>query len=180
MLKTQRLYLRQWKEEDFIPFAALNADARVMQYYPATLTKSESDAMIQRISLHIKANGWGLWAVDRIDTNDFIGYVGLSRPSFIAHFTPCVEVGWRLKYDAWGKGFAPEAARECLRFGFLELGLAEIVSFTAKVNYRSIRVMQKLRMRYSEKDDFDHPKLDQTSPLLRHVLYRAIPTNYEY
>jgi 3-dehydroquinate dehydratase/shikimate dehydrogenase len=180
MMETARLHLRQWREKDMIPFASLNADPRVMEFYPALLKKEESDAMVQRLYKSITENGWGLWAVEKKDDRDFIGYVGLSRPSFDAHFTPCVEVGWRLKYEVWGRGFAPEAGRECLRFGFQELILPEIVSFTAKINTRSIRVMEKLGMEHSEEDDFEHPKVDKSSPLLHHVLYRAKFTDYEY
>jgi len=170
ILATPRLRLRPWRESDFEPFAAMNADPHVMEYFPAPLTREQSDATARRIMDSIKARGWGNWAVEVVGGEPFIGFTGLSVPSFGAHFTPAIEVGWRLSRDAWGKGYATEAARAALAFGFDELGLAEIVSFTARSNLRSAAVMRRLGMRPD--GEFDHPKIEAASPLRRHVLYR--------
>lgn len=171
-LRTRRLLLRPWKKRDRAPFAALNADPRVMEFFPRTLTRKESDGLIVRIEEHVRERGFGLWAVEVRGGPAFIGFVGLWTPSFEAHFTPCVEIGWRLAFDAWGKGYATEAARAALDFGFEELGLDEIVAFTVTGNLRSRRVMEKLGMRHDPRDDFDHPRIDEGHPLRRHVLYR--------
>jgi RimJ/RimL family protein N-acetyltransferase len=170
VLATARLRLRPWRESDLEPFAAMNADPRVMEHFPALLAREESDALAGRIIARMQAQGWGLWAVEVAGGEPFIGFTGLAIPSFEAHFTPCTEVGWRLKRDAWGHGYATEAARAALDFGFGELGLAEIVSFTAVANTRSAAVMERLGMRRD--GEFDHPRLPGDSPVRRHVLYR--------
>ncbi|NMC61777.1 MAG: GNAT family N-acetyltransferase [SAR324 cluster bacterium] len=171
-METERTRLRQWTEKDLDPFHQINSDSRVMQFFPRSLSKAESDSMVTRLSEKIEKSGWGLWAVDRLDKEEFIGFVGLSEPSFSAHFTPCVEVGWRLKFDAWGHGFATEAAFRALEFAFESLHLPEVVSFTSKMNLRSIKVMERLGMHYEQKDEFDHPNINASHPLCRHVLYR--------
>jgi len=171
-METLRLRLRQWRQEDLEPFAEINADPRVMEFLPKLLSKNESDAMVERIYKKIDECGWGLWALEKIDSNEFLGFVGLSEPTFEAHFTPCVEIGWRLKFDAWGQGFATEAGFEVLRYGFEDLHLPEIVSFTSKLNIRSIKVMERLGMRHCEQDDFEHPNIKKGQPLCPHVLYR--------
>ena len=127
--------------------------------------------MAARIMAKLDSQGWGLWAVEVVGGEPFIGFTGLAVPSFEAHFTPCTEVGWRLAHSAWGKGYATEAARAALAFGFDALGLAEIVSFTAVSNKRSAAVMERLGMRRD--GEFDHPGMAQGSLLRRHVLYRA-------
>ena len=167
-----RLILRRWRPEDREPFAILNADPAVMEYMPARLARAESDALADRIEAHFVRHGFGLWAVEIPHVAPFIGYVGLSVPSFQAHFTPCVEIGWRLAWDHWGKGYATEGARAVLAFGFDELKLEEIVSFTTAGNMRSRRVMERIGMSHSPPDDFDHPRLPEGHPLRRHVLYR--------
>ena len=172
MLRTERLVLRRWKDSDREPFAALNADPRVMEFFPSTLTREECDAMIDRIERHFEERGFGLWAVEVQGGPSCIGFVGLWTPSFEAHFTPCVEVGWRLAYEAWGKGYATEAARAALRFGFEKLGLDEIVAMAVEGNRRSRRVMDKLGMTHDPADDFDHPRYEDGHPCRQHVLYR--------
>lgn len=172
ILKTKRLVLRPWKEEDLVPFAALNADPRVMEYFPSTLSRKESDDLAKQISTASEKQGWGLWAVSIPLVADFIGFIGLAKPSFDAHFTPAVEIGWRLAFDYWGKGYATEGAKAALAYGFETLHLPEIVSFTAVQNSRSRHVMEKIGMDHDPKDDFDHPKLPEGHPLRRHVLYR--------
>jgi len=171
-LTTARLILRPWRNIDLAPFAALNADPRVMEFFPKVLDRSESDAMAGRIIEHFAQHGFGLWAVEAQGVADFIGFVGLSVPRFEAHFTPCVEIGWRLACDHWGHGFATEAARAALDFGFDRLQLPEVVSMTVPANRHSWRVMEHLGMTRSPADDFDHPLLAEGHPLRRHVLYR--------
>ena len=171
-LRTDRLYLRRWCATDRQPFATLNADARVMEHFPAPLSREESDALATRIEDHFEQHGFGLWAVEIIDTTPFAGFIGLSIPRFEAHFAPCVEVGWRLAVRCWGSGYATEGARAVLAFGFEQLRLAEIVSFTVPGNVRSRRVMERLGMTRNPADDFDHPAVPEGHPLRRHVLYR--------
>jgi RimJ/RimL family protein N-acetyltransferase len=170
-LRTERLLLRPWRAGDRVPFAALNADPRVMEWFPAPLTPLESDAVANRIEKHFEETGWGLWAVEIPGESPFIGFVGLSPSESTLGF-PSVEIGWRLAAVHWGHGYAPEAAVEALRFGFDDLFLDEIVSFTSVGNAKSRRVMTKIGMTHNPEDDFDHPRLPKTSPLSRHVLYR--------
>ena len=171
-LETERLALREWRDEDREPFAVMNADPRVAEYLSRPLDRLESDAFLDRIVARWASDGHGLWAVDRRDDRSFIGFVGLAAPNFEAPFTPCVEVGWRLVPEAWGHGYATEAARAALRFGFERLELAEIVSFTVPANVRSRAVMERLGMTRDPADDFLHPNLPDGHPLRQHVLYR--------
>lgn len=169
VLETDRLLLRQWRPSDSEPWATLNADPTVMEFFPSTLTRAESDAMAERAAAHIGDHGWGLWAVEVKGGSDFIGFAGFAVPGFEAGFTPCVEVGWRLAADHWGCGYAPEAARAAVTYGFETLDLPEIVSFTAVINHRSRRVMEKTGMTLD--GEFDHPSIPGDR-LERHVLYR--------
>jgi RimJ/RimL family protein N-acetyltransferase len=171
-LRTERLFLRQWRDGDLEPFAELNADPETMRYFPAPHSRAESDALAERARRQIEAEGWGLWAVEVAGGASFIGFVGLARPSFEEHFTPAVEVGWRLARDHWGRGYATEAGRAALAYGFEELELDEIVSFTSRLNEPSWRVMERLGMSHDPADDFDHPRVPRGSPLRPHVLYR--------
>jgi RimJ/RimL family protein N-acetyltransferase len=171
-LHTERLVLRQWRDADLEPFAALNADPEVMRYFPRALDRAESDALAQRACEEIASRGWGLWAVEIVGGAPFAGFVGLAEPRFDAHFTPAVEVGWRLGREHWSHGYATEAARAALAFGFHELALREIVSFTTVANERSRRVMERLGMTHDPADDFDHPLLAVDDPMRPHVLYR--------
>ena len=170
-LRTERLVLRRWRDEDREPFAALAADAEVMRHYPAPLTRAESDAFVDRIEACFAERGYGLWAVDA-GAQGFVGYVGLWPAEFRAAFTPAVEVGWRLAAHAWGHGFAPEAARAAVADGFARMGLHEIVSFTTVGNLASRRVMEKIGMTRDPDDDFGHPNLPEGHPIRPHVLYR--------
>jgi RimJ/RimL family protein N-acetyltransferase len=180
-LGTERLRLRRWRPSDRDPFAALNADPRVMEHFPSLVSREESDALAGRIESHFDQHGFGLWAVEVVGVEAFVGFIGLCIPRFVAPFTPCVEIGWRLAAQYWGQGLATEGARAALAFGFETLGLKEIVSFTATVNLRSRRVMEKLGMTHNPADDFDHPVLPREHRLSRHVLYRIAapkrPTN---
>ena len=171
-LRTERLLLRRWRAADREPFAALNADPRVMEHFPALLSREQSDERVERIEAHFQQHGYCQWAVEIPGVTPFAGFIGLSVPQFEAHFTPCVEIGWRLAANCWGRGYATEGARAALLFGFEELALAEIVSFTVPANVRSRRVMEKLGMTHDPADDFDHPLLPAGHPLRRHVLYR--------
>lgn len=171
-LETARLRLRRWVESDRPPFAELNADPRVMEFISDPLSRADSDLLAEAIAAQHAARQFGLWAVELPGVAPFIGFVGLSVPSFEAPFTPCVEIGWRLAAACWGRGLATEAARAVLAFGFEELALHEIVAFTARDNVRSRRVMQKLGMTRDAADDFDHPRLSAGDPLRSHVLYR--------
>jgi len=171
-LQTERLLLRRWRESDHAPFAALNADPRVMEHFPALLSPAETAARIGRIEAHFEEHGYGLWAVEIKGVTPFAGFVGLSIQKFEAHFMPCVEIGWRLAAEFWGRGYATEGARAALAFGFEQLGLAEILSFTVPANIRSRRVMEKLDMTHDPAEDFDHPLVPAGHPLVRHVLYR--------
>lgn len=169
--ETERLYLRQWKSSDRVPFAALNSDTRVMEFFPAPLTRCESDAMADRCQSLIEERGWGFWAAESKATQEFIGFVGLHIPSAELPFSPCVEIGWRLAFHYWGKGLATEAARGALRVGFESLGLPEVVSFTTIRNARSQAVMERLGMRKAAAT-FEHPSVPVDSPLRGHCLYR--------
>ncbi|MFF0248751.1 GNAT family N-acetyltransferase [Streptosporangium sandarakinum] len=171
-METERLVMRRWRETDLEPFAELNADPEVMRHFPAPLTREESDAMVGRIEAAFDEHGYGLWALEVRATGEFIGFTGLAWQRFEAHFTPALEVGWRLSRRAWGHGYATEAARAALEYGFGPAGRREIVSMTAVGNLRSRAVMERLGMRRDPADDFDHPRVPAGSPLRRHVLYR--------
>jgi RimJ/RimL family protein N-acetyltransferase len=150
----------------------LNADPRIMEHFPVLLPREQSDALAARIEGHFEQHGFGLWAVEILGIAPFAGFIGLSVPRFEAHFTPCVEIGWRLAAEYWGCGYATEGGLAVLTFGLGQLRLAEIVSFTVPRNLRSRRVMERLGMRRNPADDFDHPTLPRGHPLQRHVLYR--------
>ena len=170
-IRTERLHLRRWRDEDRVPFAEINADPDVMRYFPRTLTREQSDALADSIEQGWDERGFGLWVVEVAGDVPFAGFVGLSVQSFIPLDPPPVEVGWRLGKEHWGKGYATEAGSASLRFGF-GVGLAEIVSCTTEENWPSRRVMERLGMSHDPNDDFDHPRLSVNSPLRRHVLYR--------
>lgn len=176
-IRTERLLLRRWHPEDRVPFARMNADPAVMEFFPQAMTPAESDALAERADKRFDQHGFGLFALEIPGVAPFAGFVGLSRftteePSPFP-FAPGVEVGWRLAYEFWGRGYAPEAARACLTFGFGEVGLEEIVSFTSVVNHRSRRVMEKIGMHRDPADDFEHPRV-ASGPLRPHVLYRLL------
>jgi RimJ/RimL family protein N-acetyltransferase len=172
LITPRGLLLRPWREEDLPAFAALNADPRVMEFMPSVLTREDSDRMAGRIRRHFAERGFGLWAVERVGAAPFIGFVGLSVPPFETAFMPCVEIGWRLAFEHWGRGYATEAADAVLSDAFARLGLEEVVSFTTIKNMRSRRVMERLGMTCSPAEDFDHPLLTEGHPLRRHALYR--------
>ena len=171
-LTTSRLVLRDWRDGDRAPFAALNADPAVMEHFPAPLSRRESDEFVDRIRAGLAARGFGLWAVEVAGTGQFIGFTGLAVPGFDAPFMPAVEIGWRLSRPAWGHGYATEAATRVLDFAFGEAGLSEIVSFTSVPNVRSQAVMRRIGMTHDPVDDFEHPRLEEGHRLRHHVLWR--------
>lgn len=177
-LSSGRICLRRWRDEDREAFAAMNSDARVMEFFLSPLSRVESDAMVDRIQEHFSERGFGLWAIEVPEVAPFIGFAGLAVPQFNAHFTPCVEVGWRLAFERWGHGYATEAARLALGYGFGTLALSEVLSFTSATNHRSRAVMERLGMRRDPAEDFDHPAHPESHPLRRHVLYRLGSDSY--
>jgi RimJ/RimL family protein N-acetyltransferase len=170
-LDTPRLRLRRWRDSDLAPFAALNADPVVMEFFPSALSRAESDAVAARIRGSFAERGWGLWAVEAPGVSPFIGFVGLDVPGPHIPVSPCVEIGWRIAAEHWGRGYASEAARAALAAGFERLGLHEIVSFTSVINRRSRAVMERIGMR-SSGETFEHPNVPAGSPLRAHVVYR--------
>ena len=172
VLTTARLLMRPWRDSDLPAYAALNADPRVMEFYPAPFTREQSDASAARIRAHFDRHGFGMWAVELPGVAPFLGFVGLAVPGHDLPFNPCVEIGWRLAADYWSRGYATEAARAAVEFGFTRLGLDEIVSFTVPTNVRSRTVMEHLGMTRDPAADFDHPAMPPGHALRRHVLYR--------
>ena len=175
-IETERLWLRQWKETDYPPYIAMNQDKEVMEYFPALLSEEKSRQHIDSIQLSIEQNGYGLFAIERKDTLSFIGFTGFAHPKFDAFFTPCIEIGWRLARDQWGLGFATEAAKACLAYGFNTLQFSAIHSFTSVLNTRSEQVMKKIGMQKA--GEFDHPLLEQGHYLQKHILYTIYSNDF--
>lgn len=169
-IETERLLIRQWKPADYAPFCSLNGDPVTMEFFPNLFTTEQSRIQMNTIRDHIDQNGYGFFALERKDTHAFIGFTGLWHPGFSAYFTPCTEIGWRLLQEHWQQGFATEAAKACLQFGFTNLDLSEIFSFTSEHNHRSEQVMQKIGMQKT--GEFNHPKLTPGHFLEKHVLYQ--------
>jgi RimJ/RimL family protein N-acetyltransferase len=176
MIETSRLILRQWKPEDFAPFAALNGDGEVMRYFPALLTRDESDNLATRFSEGIAERGWGFWAVESKKSGEFVGSVGLHPQPDRFDFSPCTEIGWRLAKKFWQQGMAKEAAEAALRYAFEELALEEVVSFTSVLNTPSENLMKRLGM--TKDTTFMHPALPPDHRLAGHVLYRLSVAHY--
>ena len=171
-LRTERLLIRAWRDDDVDAAAAMNADPRVMEFFPSVVAPADTAAHIAGTRARLAETGYGFLPVEVVGGATFVGMVGLLVPRFDAHFTPAVEIGWRFAAAHWGRGYATEAARAVLAYGFEQLALPEIVSFTTAANVRSRRVMDKLGMRRAEEDDFLHPALPDGHPLKPHVLYR--------
>lgn len=167
--ETEGLVFRSWKEEDLIDFQMINMDSMVMQYFPKKLSKQETSDFYERIQEEFRTSGYGLFAVETKCSGEFIGFIGFHKASFSADFTPCVEIGWRLKSEAWGNGYATEGARACLDYGFTKLGFDRVYSFTAKINLRSENVMKKIGMKKLK--EFRHPNIDKDNLLSQHLLY---------
>lgn len=175
MIETDRLILRNWRPSDIDGWAALNADPQVMEHFPGTHTRPESEAMAMMNQRLIDEKGWGLWAVERREDGVFLGFTGLMDLRDSNPLAPGVEIGWRLARHAWGAGYASEAARAALDFGFTKLKLPQIVAFTATGNIRSQAVMDRIGMVRREDLDFDHPALPRGHALERHVVWAATP-----
>jgi ribosomal-protein-alanine N-acetyltransferase len=173
MRRTERLIMRPFRADDLAPFAALNSDPRVMEFFPAPLTRAESDALAERITQHFERHGFSAWALELPGVAPFIGFTGLGLVGFESHFTPATELAYRIAAEHWGQGYASEAARAALEVAFVHLELEQVVAFTAALNVRSQRVMERLGMRRDPRADFDHPRLPAGHPLARHVLYRV-------
>ena len=178
ILETDRLILRTFTLNDVDAMTAIDQDPAVCEFLPALGTRETTEAGIKRIIHHHQEHGFSLYAVETKNTHIFLGFVGLAIPSFEAHFTLAVELGWRLSSQYWGKGYATEAAKAVLHYAFTQLNLREVVSFTVVNNLASRRVMKKIGLHHNPEDDFDHPKLASDSPLQRHVLYRLTKKEY--
>ncbi len=176
-LETERLKLREWKKNDLIPFSKMNADSEVMEFLPKTLTQKESDDVAEKIIELIQKRGWGLLAVEVKETKQFIGFVGLHQKTYGFHFAPCVEIGWRLSKEYWGKGYTTEAAKAYLNFAFNNLKIKEIYSFTSILNPKSEAVMKRLGMKNTN-ENFENPALPENHRLSEQVLYKI--TNDEW
>lgn len=168
--KSERLLFRSWTDADRMEFREMNTDSEVLEFLHPPLTAEQSDSFVNIIEDELRSKGWGLWAVETIEDRNFIGFIGFHHAQFEAPFTPCVEIGWRLKKVVWGKGYATEGARRCLIKGFDDLDFREVYSFTAELNIRSLKVMEKIGMKYE--GIFDHPNVPEGDPLRRHLLYR--------
>ena len=171
-IETERLILRSWRDEDAAVFAEINQDPHVIEFLRGAMTLQESQDFIARTNQFIAKNGFGLWAATIKESDELIGFVGLHIPDFESHFTPCVEIGWRLGFKHWGKGYAVEAAKASLKIGFENFGLKEIVAITTVKNLRSIAVMEKIGMKRDLDGDFSHPKLPLDHANSKHVLYK--------
>lgn len=167
--ETKRLVFRDWNEQDLNEFRIMNKDTRVMEYFKKILNKEETDRFYNAIQDEFRNYGYGLYAVETRHNNDFIGFIGFHWANFNSQFTPCIEIGWRLKYEAWGNGFATEGAKACLKYGFDTLGFNKIYSFTSKINLPSENVMKKVGM--VKVMEFEHPNIMENNPLRKHVLY---------
>jgi len=171
-METERIILRRWRQDDIQPFAAMCADPRVMEFFPAPLSYEQSAASIARMEDRFESGSFCFWALERKVDGEFLGFAGLNRPTFAASFMPCVEIGWRLAFPHWGNGYATEAAWASLSYAFNTLVLPEVVAFTAVANRRSRSVMERLGMKYDAISDFDHPSVPKGHAVQRHVLYR--------
>lgn len=178
ILETDRLILRTWRDNDLQPMFEINQDPKVMEYFPTLKSLEETEKFIEGANIHFKKHGFTLYAVEIKELHKCIGFIGLSIADFEAHFTPATEISWRLSSKHWRQGLATEGAKTVLDYAFRKLEIPEVVSFTTMANTKSIRVMQKIGLQHNAEDDFDHPKLDDNSPLKRHVLYRLRRNEY--
>ncbi|HWF12870.1 MAG TPA: GNAT family N-acetyltransferase [Candidatus Acidoferrales bacterium] len=175
MITTERLILRLWKDEDFQPYAEINADPRVREFFPTILTREKSDAEVRHIQSAYARDGFTMFAAELIATGEFIGFIGMVTMTFAVPglAQPSIEIGWRLAHNHWGKGFATEGALGVIRYGFETVKLKEIVAITVPANVRSRHVMEKIGMKHFPDLDFDHPRIPEGHPLRKHVLYRV-------
>ena len=172
IFQSERLGFREWKDTDILPFSQMNQDPDVMEFFPRTLSLEESAERILNFKEYFERDGYGIYVVELLETKEFIGIIGFLRPTFKVNFTPCIEIGWRLRKSMWNKGYATEAGKRCLEYGFTTLGFTEVFSFTAVLNTKSKRIMQKIGM--SKFGEFEHPLLQNGSPLKTHVVYKIV------
>ncbi len=170
LIITERLKLRKWVDTDLLPFSEMNKDPDVMKYFPSVLSDDETATMMNRIKTHFNEHGFGLFGIEKLATGVFMGFTGFMIPKFTSFFTPCIEIGWRIKKEEWNNGYATEAAKACLQYGFETLHFEKVYSFTSTINDKSERVMQKIGM--TKEGEFNHPNIPVESPLCRHVLYK--------
>lgn len=173
VIETERLILRTWEDDDAEPYYRINQDPKVLEFLPGPMTINQAKVFIFEMNQRFTEYNYTLWAAEEKATASLMGFIGLQVPRWQAHFSPCVEVGWRLGSEYWGKGYAPEGARAALDYGFNTLNFSEIVSFTVPANHRSIRVMEKIGMQRDFEGDFEHPNFIPDHPLCKHVLYRV-------
>lgn len=178
IILTKRLGLRKWSDADFLPFAAMNKDKEVMKYFPKTLSDEETAALINRINAHFGKHGFSLFAIEKLATKELIGFAGFMIPSFKSFFTSCVEIGWRIKKEEWNKGYATEAAKACLHYGFKTLQFEKVYSFTSAINVKSENLMKKIGM--TKEGEFDHPNIPFDNALCRHVVYKIDKQKYHH
>lgn len=178
VLETKQLILRTWRDDDLEPMTAINQDPKVMEYFPSRQDMEATQSFIGRVTKHQEQHRFSLYAVELKTTGEMIGFVGLMTVPFTAHFTPAIEIGWRLASGYWNRGYATEAAKTVLHDAFTRLNLSEVVSFTAQGNAASRRIMEKIGLQHNSEDNFKHPKLDEASPLCQHVLYRITKHDY--
>lgn len=178
IIETERLILRTWEQKDAEPYFHINQDPKVLEFLRGPLTMQQINDFIPAVNQHQEKHGYTLWATELKETGQLIGFVGLNYTDWPAPFTPAVEIGWRLGSQYWQKGYATEAAKASLDYGFKKCKLQEIVSFTVPANIRSIRVMEKIGLKRDWNGDFSHPKLPIDHQLSLHVLYRLKATEY--
>lgn len=178
IIETERLILRTWKQEDADSYYLINQDPKVIEFLQGPLTMEQVYDYITAANNHWDKHGYTLWATELKATGEFMGFMGLNYIDWEAHFTPAIEIGWRLGSQYWGKGYATEGAKASLEYGFEQCGLKEIVSLSVPANVRSIHVMEKIGMRRDLNGDFAHPKLHPEHPLSKHILYRVTVQDY--
>jgi RimJ/RimL family protein N-acetyltransferase len=182
MITTERLILRPWKNEDFLPYAEMNADPRVREFFPSILTREESDAEVRRFQSTFARDGYCMFAAEVVATGQFAGFIGLQTMNFAVPSLaqPAVETGWRLSVANWGKGLATEGARGVIQYAFAILKLRELVAITVPANLRSRRVMEKIGMKHLQELDFDHPRVPEGHPLRAHLVYALTGLRQNY
>lgn len=178
IIETERLILRTWKKEDADPYFQINQNPKIIEFIRGPITMEQVNDFISAVNRQSDKHGYTLWAVELKETGELMGFIGLNYIDWESHFTPAVEVGWRLGSQFWGKGYATEGAKASLDYGFKQCGLKEIVSFTVPANIRSIRVMEKIGLKRDVNGDFAHPKLAADHLLSQHILYRLTIDEY--
>jgi len=170
IFQSARLGFRRWVNDDIFPFSEMNKDDEVMEFFPDCMSDEETLEFVDKVNNMLNQFGYGLYAVDKLENKEFIGFVGFWHPTFESDFTPCIEIGWRISKENWNIGYATEGAKECLRYGFNQLGFIEVYSFTSKINAKSEKIMQKVGMHKVK--EFEHPKIKEGNELRRHILYK--------